>query len=202
MPGFDSTIIAALIGAGMIFASFWATQWTAGRTAKHAAHRELLAPHVAAVGVALHQCVATSKIFARRIALGQSPDVWRARGQKAHKDLERLRLRVKYTLWALDEALRTLSRVPDWIGHAAADSPERADRLVEAADALRAEVDARIRKSIQTGVPPTGQSLAPLIMAVNRAFDDGARGVRVAEPGAEAARFMLAEEEGERRKKP
>jgi hypothetical protein len=177
----DATFAAALIAAGVSIATFVAGMWSAAAAAKRAAHREMLVPHVADLGAAIHECVAISAVLTKRIANGQSVGGWMTRGKSAKGNLDAVRRKVKYPLPELDEALRTLARVPDWARHAAADNPDRATRLLDAAERLRREVDRLIGDSYRSGKPPRARSLPPLIAAVNAAFDEGAAKMRVAE---------------------
>jgi hypothetical protein len=69
-------------------------------------NRQLLTSDLKAFGRAIHEVVALSSIEVKRIGTENFAD----RYQKAEAAAKRL--------WGVDEGIRTLGRLPDWIGHA------------------------------------------------------------------------------------
>jgi len=113
-----STQIATLIAAGIsataaVLVLLGNLLGARGAEAR-AAHRRILEADLAALGEALHEVVASAVIVHRRVKDGQAPGAAAANGARAAATLKAMRLTIKYPLHGAEEALRTLSRVPDW----------------------------------------------------------------------------------------
>jgi hypothetical protein len=65
-----------------------------------------------------------------------------------------VRPKVKYTLYGLDEPLRTLSRMPEWVATYKDVPKTNADDLLEAMQRLAVAVDDAVRDSYRRGLPP------------------------------------------------
>jgi hypothetical protein len=117
-----------------------------------AAHRRGLESELPALGEALHQVVASSVIAHRRVRGGQMAGVAGTNGLEAAEVLKQKRLMVRYPLSGIEDALRSLSRLPNWAatyrGH------ESGDDLIRDAQGLSAQVDKVIARSYRRGRPP------------------------------------------------
>lgn len=119
-----------------------------------AAHRDLMATYVEDLGRAIHESVATANVFISKIENGGNADAWRKKADTAKSDLATIRRRVRYSLWGIDEGLRDLTRLANWVAHCQ-DYPANANKLLNAADQLREALDDAIRHSYSSGNPPS-----------------------------------------------
>jgi hypothetical protein len=161
------TLVAALIAAVCSIASVGITSWQNRSLNSRNAHRELLASILPDLGQALHQCMACSSIIADRMVTGQEQKGWQARASEAKTKLKELRWRVRYPLWGLDEHIRTIALVPDWVNQLQHD-PSKAVKLATSADCLAKSLDEAIRRSYSNGQPPTWLALHRVKRAANR----------------------------------
>lgn len=116
------------------------------------AHRALLNPAVEAIGRTLHEIVA--QIQTATNARDDSRLRWIQRAQSSADELKDLRIQARYSLWGLDEGLRTMTRLPDWASHLI-DSPESLQLLASDATQLKTLLDEAIRKAHSSGEPPS-----------------------------------------------
>jgi len=114
-------------------------------------YRKSLEPFVADLGNALHQIIATSQILAK--TSDETYAKWREANRKAQAKLKELRPNLRYSLLGADDALRTLTRVPDWADHLRRE-PERFSQLMKDANRLLAQVDSVVRRGFVQGKPP------------------------------------------------
>jgi hypothetical protein len=124
---------------------------------------DVLAP----LGQAVYEVVAAPAILHRKVRSHEELENWRARGSAAADRLKELRLRVRYSLWGLDEGLRVLSRVPDWISNFQG-RPDEGERLLLQASDLRDELDRVLRKSYGHGRPPKRRERKRVLNAADR----------------------------------
>jgi hypothetical protein len=146
-----ATLAAAIVAAIAAVASLGVTTFSAYRREMRNAQRDALQPHLASLANAIHQTVATS--FNQQKA--QSPAVaerWRSRGKESAKTLESVRLAVRYPLPGLDEGLKNLTRVPDWVAHRR--GQPSVGELLAHADSLATALHATIEASWRLGRPP------------------------------------------------
>ncbi len=149
----DATLIAAGIAAATGLLKLVSDAFSARGTATRAAHRHVLEPHLAELAVNVHGVMAGAVVVHRRLKDGQAPGQALQNSQSAADALKESRLAVKYSLPGLEEPLRTLTRVPDWIATYKGDSS--GDRLVERLQRLSRMVDATISRSYRRGRPPS-----------------------------------------------
>jgi len=149
MTGSTATLIAAVIAALSSFAGLFARRASELRKA----HRETLEPHVQDLAEGIHQAVATSNIIVMTNS-EEGRENWRARGADAKEKLKDLRVQLRYSLWGLDEALKDLSQVPDWVEHAW-DYPDYREEIIERGDKLGDALDHSIRKCYRKGRTPS-----------------------------------------------
>jgi len=158
----DATLIAALIAAVATIAALCInayqasqrerreTRRTAGRERRDI-HRSALTPELPELADALHQVVATSFMQHKALAQnGKGAVQWRERGNNAAKRLEEVRPRVRYSL-GLDEGIRTLTRLPGWVGHRK--GSQAGEVMLAAADDLAQALHSAIEESWRSGEP-------------------------------------------------
>lgn len=119
-----------------------------------AAHRHALQGLLDELGEGVHKTAASAVILRRRFTAGQDPTPWRDAGKTGADMLKTVRPRVKYTLYGLDEPLRTLSRMPEWVATYKDVPNTNVDDLLEAMQKLAVAVDSAVRMSYRRGLPP------------------------------------------------
>lgn len=148
----EATLIAAIIAASATVITLMFTLINKRGEEYRTAHRDVIAEDLKAIGKCVHEVLALSNIQLKTIAGTQHPDRYRAAADAA-KRLKEKRLDVRYTLWGIDDALRTLARLPDWIGHAKP-SPETAQLLFSQAKDMGEQIDLAVRIAYVEGKPP------------------------------------------------
>jgi hypothetical protein len=161
------TLLAALVAAVCSVANVLITTWQNRSLNSRNAHRELLASILPELGQAIHQCMACSCIIADRLVVKQDHKNWQERAKDAQTRLKELRWKVRYPLWGLDEHIRTIALVPDWVTQLQHDPP-KAVKLAGDADKLAKSLDDAIRRSYSDGRPPTWLALHRVTTAANR----------------------------------
>lgn len=156
MPPLDpaqATILAASMTACVAALVALATLFNGRRAELRASQRKLLENHLPELGTALHEIVATSEILLKTRS-PQARQAWDARGQKAKKALIKCQMEMRYTLWGITGALKTLSRLPSWAQHAKR-HPQKAHKIVDRGNALARTIDYAVLASLRSGRPPT-----------------------------------------------
>jgi hypothetical protein len=149
------TLVAAGIAAAVSVATLLVTVVSSRRSEQRAAHRATLAPYLPEIAGGIHSVMASSQLLLRRAESGQTLDSWIQRGAAGAAILKDVRLKVKYSLFGTDEALRTLSRMPEWIATYSGHRDAGAGRLLENAQRLSRFTDEVVRRSYANGRPPT-----------------------------------------------
>jgi hypothetical protein len=149
-----ATLVAAGIAATAAIVSLVFNISSNRSSEFRAAHREVLRPKLAILGKALHEVVATSSILLERASTGKDPQAWISRGASAADVLKQVRLELRYPLHGLDDALRTLSRSPEWTATYKGRKDMGAQALVDSVKKLAKATDKAIRKSYLRGRPP------------------------------------------------
>jgi hypothetical protein len=148
-----ATLIAAGVAASASLVSLIVNLVAVRGAEARAAHRKALEPHLGELGQGVHSVIAVAVLLHKRARQGQAAGAWLENGEQASQVLKRKRTELKYPLLGVDEALRTLSRIPTWSatyrGHASG------DRLLSEARSLAAIVDRVVAKSYAKGRPPT-----------------------------------------------
>lgn len=142
--------IAALASIVNLVLSWWSQQAIQRRMAR----RSYLEKMILELGEALHQVIARSAIRTKKAKGGQAHQTWRSRAEAAQDTLRQLRPKLRYPLWGLDSGIRTLSYIPDWIGHAESDK-RKVTALLKLGDSLRAALDKAICRAYLEGKAPT-----------------------------------------------
>jgi hypothetical protein len=149
----EATLLAAGIAAVASVLKLIADVLSARGEATRAAHRATLEPYLAGLGKALHQVTAGVVLVHRRVKAGQEPGNAFQNAEQAAKSLKQLRLEVKYALAGADEALRILTRAPDWTATYKGD--ETGDQYITQLQELSKLVDQVVARSYRKGRPPT-----------------------------------------------
>ena len=143
-----ATLIAALIAASASLLKLFADRQSEDR----GAYRRQLEPVVKDLGQAVYEVVAIS--FVLREARPGQVQAWCDRAEQAKAKLTKVRPRARYPLWGLDEGLRTLERLPGWMMHVR-EQPQRASRLIAAANDLRKMLDVTVLRCYRWGRSPS-----------------------------------------------
>ena len=144
-----ATLIAAIIAAFASLAKLFFDRKVEDRNAR----RKLIEPVISDLAEALYEVLATSKtiLLARP---GVQSEGWRRRAAEGRARLMKIRPKVRYCLWGLDEGLRVVSRMPGWVQHAKSNEG-RAKELIGYGTALRFALDVSIQRSYYYGRPPS-----------------------------------------------
>jgi hypothetical protein len=148
-----ATLVAALIAAGAALFKIVADAFAARGAEARAAHRQVLAPHLGDIGVAVHEVVSGAVLLYRRAQQGQAPGNAGVQAARGAETLKLKRLQVKYPLAGLEEPLRTLSRGYDWASTYQGDAS--GETFIEGLRALSRSVDATVSRSYARGIPPS-----------------------------------------------
>lgn len=142
--------IAAITGIGTLIANVWASWRGDLRTAQ----RKALEPFIAQLGEALHETVATTQILIKTRS-EESAASWRERSQAAKAKCNEVLPKLRYPLYGITDALRTLTRLPDWVEHARAKFPVHAKNICDVGTKLANTLDRVVRDCYAFGRPPT-----------------------------------------------
>lgn len=152
MTSETATLIAAIIAAVVSIINLVGGASYRRNEEIRAAIRTAVAANVDSVGRLVHEVIALSFILAK----ANSDESHKEKHVKARQAADRLkakRLDVRYSLWGLEEGLRTLTRVPDWVAHTRGNTRHR-EPLLEAASELGALIDGAVRRTYLTGDAP------------------------------------------------
>ena len=152
MSAETATLIAALIAAAVSIITLIWTVASQRASEVRAARRQVIIGDLKMIGKAVHETIALSNIQLKCLSEPTHKDKYK-KAAEAARSLKELRLDVRYSLWGLDEGLRVLTRLPDWIGHAKS-SPVTAEELFNLATTLGDTLDGAIRKAYLYGSEP------------------------------------------------
>jgi hypothetical protein len=148
------TLVAAGVAALASVVTLAGTLLGDRRAEMRAAHRQALLSFLPELGEGVHETAASATIIRRRFAKDQDPGPWVEAGKAGANKLKSVRPNVKYTLYGLDEPIRTLSRMPEWIATYKNVPKTNADDLLKEMQKLAAAVDGGVRRSYRRGLPP------------------------------------------------
>lgn len=148
MTAQEATLIAAIIAAVASVAKLFFDRFSENRSS----FRALLQPLVAELGEALYGIVATCTV-ATKAQSDRRFSTWYSKSLREKEKLKALRPKLRYPLWGIDEGLRVLIRLPDWLQHARKDKA-RAGLLVRRATRLRSLMDAVALRCYRNGRLP------------------------------------------------
>ncbi|GAB7048401.1 hypothetical protein JCM9534A_35270 [Catenuloplanes indicus JCM 9534] len=114
---------------------------------------------------ALHEVIATSRTQHNRLVDGKASASWRDKGDKASKDLDRLRRRVRYQLPGLERGFYVLVRVPNWTAHRR--GSQEGLHLLDLADELVQLLHDAVGSSWRTGKTPSRRQIDRIDQVVN-----------------------------------
>jgi hypothetical protein len=146
-----ATLLAALAAAIASLLTLLLKTRTEWRAELRATNRKKLESLVDDIGDAMHKLVACC-ILKVRDQDTDNRNYWNDRIDDARKTLRRLRPRVRYQLWGLDEGLKALICLPDWTRTR---QPHELSTLLDAASRLRNSLDEAIRRCYQRGRTPS-----------------------------------------------
>jgi len=146
-----ATLVAALVAAAASLLTLLLKSRTEWRAELRATNRKKLESLVDDLGDAMHKLVACCVLKVRDRSV-ENRIYWDDRIGEARKTLRRLRPRVRYQLWGLDEGLKAIICLPDWVNN---DETEGVSLLLNAATALRISLDKAIRRCYQQGRTPS-----------------------------------------------
>jgi hypothetical protein len=147
------TVVAASVAAAASLITLTVNLRAQLRTELRLAQRKFLEPVIIPLGEALHEMMASSHLMTKAKS-DDSWGKWVERAEGAQAELKEMIPRLRYPLWGVDDGLRMLTRLPDWMQHARGDSARSAE-LLAAADALRLALDRAIQSSYDAGRRPT-----------------------------------------------
>ncbi|NIJ42371.1 hypothetical protein FHS78_002665 [Parvibaculum indicum] len=147
-----ATLGAAAVAAAASFLNLLISAGNRRREGNREAVRVSISRNLDRVGRLVHEVIALSYILAKN----ENPDLHKEKHERAKgaaDKLKDLRLDVRYSLWGIEEGLRTLTRVPDWVAHTKSDI-DRQEKLLQAASSLGLVLDDVIRKTYFSGTHP------------------------------------------------
>jgi hypothetical protein len=150
----QATLVAAIIAAVASLLVLVANLLGARRAEMRAAHRTALVKYLETVGEGIHETAASATIIRRLHLQSAETKTWRDNGKSGSDKLKLVRPKIKYTLYGLDEPLRTLSRMPEWIATYKSVKQTNADELLEEMQKLAGAIDGAVRWSYKRGLPP------------------------------------------------
>ena len=150
-----ATLIAAGVAAAASVASLVTNALTSRRAEMRAAQRVALSPHLTELAEGLHGVLATSTLLRKRALNQQDVSEWIVRGRAASDQLKSVRPKLRYILNGLDEPIRVLSRLPEWVATYRDVSESGAEALLESGRKLEQCVSKIVRRTYRRGLPPS-----------------------------------------------
>ncbi|MFY1711621.1 hypothetical protein [Tritonibacter mobilis] len=126
-----ATLIAAGLGAVISILNLLLAGNFRKQEEMRGAIRLAAAENLNDVGRLVHEVIALSYVLAKV----NSDQAHKEKHEKAREAADRLkskRLDVRYSLWGIEEGLRTLTQIPDWVAHTRVDTKRRDQLLVAA----------------------------------------------------------------------
>lgn len=114
-----------------------------------------------------HLLIACCKEAAVRVERRAVPGRWFTRAQESSKRLDLVRRQVQYPLREIQDGLRTLCNLAEWLNHWKADSGRRMAFITEGEN-LRQCLDEVIWEAFVTGSAPTRESVVEVRLASER----------------------------------
>jgi hypothetical protein len=171
------TVVAAIIAAFASVYTMCVNLFAQYYAEMRVAYRKTLEPHLGPLGKSLYETMACSKMLAEKNEeTGASRANWKARADTARDTLKAQRLDLRYSLWGLDEPIRVITRVPNWIEHNKGKA-ENTKTIILLATDLRKAIDESIRKAYTYGRPLPWwerRSLAKKAKALRESYRNGA----------------------------
>jgi hypothetical protein len=161
-----ATLVAAIIAATASLIVLWFRTNHERQVELRVAHRRSLEPYIEDLGESLHQIVASSNILLKPLKEKQRAK-WTERARTAQNQLRMLRPKVRYSLWGLDEGIRAICRLPDWVARRGA-TAANSKALVTSATRLREALDLAINASFRDGRQPSLFARLRLSWSINR----------------------------------
>lgn len=153
MDSITVTLVAAIVAAGASLIVMLLTILHQRSSELRVARRAALDKIIVDLGALFHELLATCNVYTQARS-PESEQKWIGKAFQARDRIKSIRPSVRYSLWGLDEGLRTLTRLPEWLEHKRADS-EATKELLTAGDNLRKALDSAILGSYKHGRPPS-----------------------------------------------
>ena len=147
-----ATLIAASLAALVSLITLFITLYTNFRTEIRSARRKTLEEFIYDVSESIHQLVATSNILLKNKS-EESRANWGEKADEAKETLKKLRPKLRYSLWGIDDQLRVLTRLPDYTRYTL-ESIDVAKKVVKRGSKLGDALDNCIRKCYLNGRSP------------------------------------------------
>lgn len=174
---YATLLIVAGISAAVALVTLVATLKSNRRGEARNKLRDLVAHAESELGPPLYDVVATAGTYMQKVAQGKNGESWLAKSREAAAVIKKSRSTARLPLGGCDEALRVMSRLPDWVAHKAGNDPERAKSLVDQAGAIRLELEAIMYRCFWKGRRPkkgTVKKLNEAAKAMRATFDERA----------------------------
>ena len=113
----QAILIASAVAAGASLLNLILAFLSGRKKELRELHRKALEPHIQDISKALHEIAATSSILTKNRST-ESIENWRKKAEWPKHRLRQIYVELRYPLWPIREAIRTISRLPDWIEHA------------------------------------------------------------------------------------
>lgn len=151
MDSAKATLIASVLAATASLVTLMLRAIADRHAEARSTFRQSLGPAIEELGNALHMTVACSVLSVRdRDTANRS--YWDDKKAEARKMLRKLRPRLRYQLWGLDDGIKAMICLADWTGGT---NQLEYTRLLNAATKLRKALDASVRRCYLKGRPPS-----------------------------------------------
>lgn len=120
-----------------------------------ASHRSHLSQFLTELADGIHSCLASANILHKRATKGQGQGEWVKRGNEGSEKIKDVRPKVRYVLYGLDEPLRVVSRIPEWVATYKDIPGTNVTAILKRSSELASLIDDIIRKSYRRGRPPS-----------------------------------------------
>jgi hypothetical protein len=149
-----ATLIAAIVAASSALIGVFVNIYNGRVLPKREALRKVLETELNNIGSCLYLMVSLSQ----KMVDAKSQDSFlnfQKMAEEQRQELNKLRSKLRYSLWGLDQGLREIRSIPFYIGHYKNSRPNAsANKLVRLATKLRVALDTAILLTYVSGTPP------------------------------------------------
>lgn len=150
----SATLIAAIVAASSSLIGVFVNIYNGRVLPKREALRKVLEVELTNIGSCLYLIVALSQKMVDAKSVDSFSN-FQEMAEKQRQELNKLRSKLRYSLWGLDHGLREIRSIPFYIGHYKNSRPNiSATKLVRLATKLRMALDAAILLTYVSGTPP------------------------------------------------
>lgn len=147
-----ASIIVATASASTAIATILLKLFSDRKSEDRASHRTLLQPLIADLGESAYNIIATCHTL-RTAETTEKIKNWHSKAETEREKLVNLRPKLRYPLWGVDEGIRVLIRMPNWIRHSLND-PLRSKKILDRATELRHTLDIIAMRCFRDGRTP------------------------------------------------